>query len=60
MLDKTGKIKLSDAQKSVLPKASSGEQCMPRNFVQLVNLQGTHLHFIVYLIVRQMKYVMEL
>ena len=43
----------------MLLKASSGERRAPRNFVLLVTLQGTRVQLIVYLIVRQMKLVME-
>ena len=43
-------------QKSVLVKASSGERCVPRNFVHLKTLQGTRIHLIVYLLMHQIKY----
>ena len=56
---RTGKIKFSGAQRSVLLKASSGERCAPHNFVHLVPLQGAYLCLIVYLVVYEMKYVME-
>ena len=54
-----GKIRFSGVQKSVLLKASSGEHCVPHNFVHLVTLQGTCVGLIVYLVVHQMIYVME-
>ena len=56
---RAGKVRFSGARKSVLLKASSGERCAPRNFVHLVALQGTCVRLIVYLVVHQMKYVME-
>ena len=39
----------------MLLKVSSGERCVPRNFVLLVTLEGTRVRFIVYLAVHQMK-----
>ena len=59
LLDRTRKIRFSGAQKSILLKASSGKRCAPGNFVQLVNLRGTHPCLIVYLVMQQMKYIME-
>ena len=59
IMNRAGKIRFSGAQKSVLLKASSGERCAPCNFVHLVALQGTCVRLIVYLVVHQMKYVME-
>ena len=53
------KISFSGAQKSMLLKASSGERCATHNFVHLVTLQGTRVHLKVYLVMHQMKYVME-
>ena len=52
---RTGKITFSGKWKSVLLKASSGERCAPRNFVFLVALGGTHICFIVFLTVYQIK-----
>ena len=40
---------------SVLLKPSSGERCVPRNFVLLVPLQGARVCLIVYLVEHQMK-----
>ena len=57
--DMAGKNRFTGAQKSVLLKASSGERCALRNFVQLVTLRGTRVRLIVYLLVHQMKYVTE-
>ena len=56
---RTGNVRISGAQKSELFKASSGERCAPRHFVQILNLRGTRLRLIVYLVVQQMKYVIE-
>ena len=56
---RAGKIRFSGARKSMFLKASSGERCAPRNFVHLVTLQDTRVRLIVYLVVHQMKYVME-
>ena len=53
------KIRFSGTRKSVLLKASSGERCAPQNFVHLVTFRGTRVHLIVYLVVHQMKYLME-
>ena len=58
-VNRTGKIRFSGARKSVLLKTSSGECCAPQNFVHLVTFRGTRVHLIVYLIVHQMKYLME-
>ena len=58
-LPRAGQIKFSGARKSVLLKASSGERCAPRNFVHLVTLQVTHVCFIMYLVMYQMKCIME-
>ena len=57
--DMDGKNRFTGVQKSVLLKASSGERCALRNFVQLVTLRGTRVRLIVYLLVHQMKYVTE-
>ena len=56
---RAGKIRFSGARKSVLLKTSSGECCAPQNFVHLATFRGTRAHFIVYLVVHQMKYLME-
>ena len=56
---RAGKMRFSGARKSVPLKASTGERCAPRNFVHLVALQGTCVQLNVYLVVQQMKYVME-
>ena len=56
---RAGKIRFSGAWKSVLLKTSSGERCAPQNFVHLATFRGTRAHFIVYLVVHQMKYLME-
>ena len=56
---RAGKIRFSGARKSVLLKPSSGERCAPQNFVQLVTFRGTRVHLIMYLVVHQMKYLME-
>ena len=53
------KIRFSGVQKSALLKASSGESFVPHNFVHLVTSRGTCVHLNVYLVVYQMKYVME-
>ena len=58
-LSRAGKIRFSDAPKSVLLKASSGERCAPPNFVHLVVLLGTRVRLIVCLVVHQMKCVLE-
>ena len=52
---RAGKNWFSGAQNSMLPKASSGEPCAPRNFVLLVTLRGTSVHLVVYLVVHHMK-----
>ena len=57
--NKTGKIRFSGARKSVLVKATSGERCVPQNFVHLATFRGTRVHLIVYLVVHQMKYLTE-
>ena len=54
-----GKIRFSSAQKSMLLKASSGEHCVPCNFVHLLTLRGTCICLIVYLVLHQIKYVRE-
>ena len=59
MYFRAAKISFAGARKPVLIKASSGKRCAPRNFVQLVTLRDTHVRLIVYLVVHQMKYVME-
>ena len=56
---RAGKIRFSGAQKSVLLKVNSGDLCAPHNFLHLVPLQGACVHLIVYLVIHQMKYVME-
>ena len=52
------KIRFFGARKSVLLKASS-EHCAPQNFVHLATFRGTRVHLIVYLVVHQIKYLME-
>ena len=59
IVTRAGKISFSDARKSVLLKATSKEHCMPRNFVHFVTLRGTCVRLIVYLVLQEMKYVME-
>ena len=46
-----GKIRFSSIWNSVLLKVSSGEQSVPRNFVLLVTLGGTHVRLTVKLTV---------
>ena len=46
-------------QKSLVLKVSPGGRCVPHNFVHLVTLRGTHVSFIVDLVVHQIKYIME-
>ena len=59
MVYRAGKVRFSGARKFVFLKASSGEPCAPPNFVHLVTLRGTRVHLIMYLVVHQLKYVME-
>ena len=59
MLCRAGNIRFSGTQKSVFLKVSSGEHCVPCNFVHLVMLGGTCICLIVYLFVYQMKQIME-
>ena len=42
-------------------RAYSSKQvhCAPQNFVRLVTFRGTRVHLIVYLVVHQIKYLME-
>ena len=56
---RAGKVRSSGARKSVLLKASSGGHCAPQNVVHLATFRGTRVHLIVYLVVHQMKYLME-
>ena len=56
---RTGRIRIFGARNSVLLKANSGERCAPQNFVQLATFRGTQAHLIVYLVVHQMKHLME-
>ena len=58
-ISRAGKIRFFGARKSVLLKASSGEHCAPQNFVHLATFRGTRVHLIVYLVVHQIKYLME-
>ena len=59
-LPMVGKIgRFSGARKSVLVKAGSGEHCATSNFVHFVTLRGTCVCLIMYLVVHQMKYVVE-
>ena len=46
-------------QESLLIKAGSGEHCANSNFVHFVTLRGTCVCLIMYLVVHQMKYVVE-
>ena len=54
---RAGKIRFFGVQKSVLPKASSGERCAPQHFVHLATFHVTQVHIIVYLVVHQMKFL---
>ena len=54
---RTGKIRFSGTQKSVLLKANSGEHCAPRNFVLLVLLADTCVCLILHLTVYQVKWL---
>ena len=43
----------------MLLKASSGERCAPQNFVHLAIFWGTRVHLSAYLVVHQIKYLVE-
>ena len=55
---RAGKIRFFGAWKSVPLKASSGKRA-PQNFVHFATFRGTQVHLIVYLIMHQIKYLME-
>ena len=57
--NRAGNIRVFGARKSVLLKASSGERRTPQNFVHLAIFRGIQGHLIVYLVVHQIKYLME-
>ena len=52
-----GKIRFSSIWNSVLLKVSSGEHSVPRNFVLLVTLGGTHVRLTVKLTVVMLRQI---